>query len=236
MSQTSSDNEYTIEIKIDDTKLKYLLENNFCLCCFRVVSSSSNGTPLVWIVDKDLFKVIRITWNALYGAYISKRQDQICLNYKASFEGRTDLKINLGQIIVVNDKGLLSSPTSNGTKGAITISNENPNCYTCGISEYAGKNESGDDIFNPFCRFPLLSNSQNIITPTKKIALMFTSRKIEPANEIDEKAPSSGIIVDLSASNKRTVTYDETGGWSADNLGESSTFASNSDMSLLLIT
>jgi hypothetical protein len=224
---------YQVSIKMNEKTLALMKENDYKLYAFRAVEKKGGGAgkPLVWKVITDILSTNTMSWNVSYGGYISTQS----LDENSCIDQRDDQIINLGDTFSIDNKGVPRVISGTGTKGTIAFHNESPNDYTCGISEYAGKDTSGNDIFNPMCGFTILHGDfSDLITPITRLLLMFATDTIETATVI-EKALSSGIVVDLSASNKREVTYDEAGGWSADNLGESIPFASNSDMSPLLI-
>ena len=85
------------------------------------------------------------------------------------------------------------------------------------------------------CAFPILgAGSARVITPITKIALIFSTEKIETATVIT-KAMSAGAFIDLTGTDSRVVNYNIDEGWSAKGGNWLKNFNAYTDLKKLLI-
>jgi hypothetical protein len=200
LSKNFESNNYSVEIHMESDTVNQLRDNGFHLYAFRAVYGPSTGKSVVWVVDDDIQNNITITWTFQYGAFISSQSSAA----GTIITNRTDKKTDLGQAFVVDSAGHVNVVP--GTAGVITISNNYSKEYTCGISEYK------DGVFNPLCASDLPPDVSCMITPIKKVALMFSTQVIEPATVI-EVSVGPGIVIDLTDMNNRDVNFDIVSGW-----------------------
>jgi len=65
----------------------------------------------------------------------------------------------------------------------------------------------------PLCAFPLFGNNMDVIIPIEKVLLMFSTTPVNTGTVI-EQSYGSGLLIDLTAENHRSVGYDINKGWS----------------------
>lgn len=224
---------YGVEISMDNKVANDLKNKGFKLYAFRAVEGPKGGKPLVWMSTGNYFAKTNIGWEVGYGAFISAQgitsNQEATVHSGMNYDSRTDLPIELGQKMVVSEVGAVSV-VGEGTKDTISIVDRQNQDYICGISEYK------NGAFNPLCAFPLIAGATDLITPISKIVLMFATETVRTATVV-EKALGPGITVDLTSTPNRAVYYDPdpAKGWSADTQGSAKPFASDADISPLLI-
>jgi len=226
--------EYKVNITIDDDSLKTLKADGFNLYAFRAVKGPQNGQPLVWYSRPatKIFASSNISWKVNYGAFVSLSDGKLNVQHTipngAEFDTREDKVINLGQKMIVDGSGNVSV-TPDGVADTIAITNNNKNeAYVCGISEYK------NNAFNPMCAFPLIQNNSDLITPIAQIVLMFATDTVRTATVV-ERSLGPGIVIDLTSSPERSVSYSVSGTWKADVNGYAENFASDAEMNPFLI-
>lgn len=224
--------DYTVTINMDADTISALSQSNFYLYGFKAVSSSDKaGRPLTWFKmgsEKKILSKTYVEWSDNYQAYISN--DKIVENTQIRVGNPVDIKT--GQTWEL-DKGV----TNMGPSNDISILNETGDQLTCGISEKLDDQAE----FQPYCAFPLYSQNLQIITPIEKILMMFSTENVAPGTVVtylyDLKATGanagtyhakvietavesnnlasilSGILIDLTGSTQREVTYSINEGW-----------------------
>jgi hypothetical protein len=223
--------EYTVNIEMKENTVNELIDGNFQLYAFRAVKGPTGGKPVVWFTTGDILQSTEISWETDYGAFISIKgntpgKNGLQISNNAEISSRTDKPIELGQKMVVSEKGKVD--VVEGTPDTISIYNNHDRDYTCGISE------KKDDKFNPLCAFPLARTITDLITPISKIALMFATQTVKTATVV-EKAIGPGILLDLTAEPSRDISYSLDTKWKADNKGPKTVFNSDDPLNPLLI-
>ena len=97
--------------------------------------------------------------------------------------------------------------TKTGEPVAITIYNNVPSEFTCGISQ---KVDSG---VSPLCAFPIYNGMTELFVPVEKVLLMFATTPVNTGTVIIQ-AYAPGMIVELTGVSEREVSYDLDTLWS----------------------
>jgi hypothetical protein len=209
---------YEVTINMTAETVSQLLAAGFFLYGFKAVQASiTGGSPVVWFATQEFSATTMINWQEQYQAYTSNSQIIPGGDIVASFAAG----ITLGETLNVTAGGV-GDVTSTGLPTAISILN------TCGISELQGT------TYNALCAFPLFGNNEDVIAPIEKVFLMFSTQPVDTGTVI-EQSYGPGILIDLTASNQRTVNYDINAGWNWGGFSWAQQFPPNSNLVPLLI-
>lgn len=194
---------YKITIAMSESTVSGLLEQGYYLYAFKAVQTSQGGgAPLVWFKTQQLSLTTEIDWQEQYQAYVSS--SSIVPNGKVVATNAVD--IDLGQQWDVNKAG--GGPVvKRGPVTAISINNTDSRPWTTGISQNI------DGKPSPMCAFPLNGMTLDVIAPIQKVLLMFATDSVNTGTVIYQSF-SQGVLVDLTSSNFRPVTFDLNQGWS----------------------
>jgi len=215
---------YEVTINMTAETVSQLLAAGFFLYGFKAVQASiTGGSPVVWFATQEFSATTMINWQEQYQAYTSNSQIIPGGNIVASFAAG----ITLGETLNVTAGGV-GDVTSTGLPTAISILNTVSTPFTCGISELQGA------TYNALCAFPLFGNNEDVIAPIEKVFLMFSTQPVNTGTVI-EQSYGPGILIDLTASNQRTVNYDINAGWSWGGFSWAQQFPPNSNLVPLLI-
>ena len=196
---------YEIDISLSPETVKELKDGGYALYGFKAVKSTVVGAaPLVWFTDLNFLNTTRVKWTEQYQAYIST--DQIISN--GVIDASANVDINLGQTANVDEDQNLT-PVSEGTPLAISIFNQSSMPLTAGISQM------NNGSANPMCAIPLHGNMLDVVVPIEKVLLTFASNTVNTGTVI-YKAYASGLLIDLTSANTRSVSFDINNGWTWD--------------------
>lgn len=218
---------FSITINISPKDLQILKSEGYSLYGFKSVICSANGSPTVWFnipVEKLLEKTI-ITWQEEFHAYnsISTIAPQVKIepkNITPTYLGQL-IKIEKGSGYVLSGKG--------GDDGAISFINADYESFTIGVKQMV------NGVSNILCAFPILGTGYSrIITPINKIALIFSTERIEVGTVLT-KAISAGSFINLTGANTRVVDYFTNEGWKANGEVWLKNFDAFTDLKKLLI-
>jgi hypothetical protein len=216
--------DYQVTISMSAATVQALLAGNFYLYGFKAVQATQGGgAPLVWFQTQTFSTQTIVLWQEQYQAYTSTNQVIPNGQILASFS--TD--IDLGQTLQVQSGGV-GPVIDGGPDTAISILNTTSMQFTCGIAETV----SGSA--NPLCAFPLYGNNMDVIAPIEKVLLMFSTLPVNTGTVVMQ-AYSSSILIDLTADNQRSVTYDINAGWSWGGYSWAQQIPPNSQLVPLLI-
>jgi hypothetical protein len=194
---------YSVMITMSAATVQALLAGNYYLYGFKAVQATQGGgAPLVWFQTQGYSASTNVAWTEQYQAYTST--SQIIPNGQITASFSTD--IDLGQTLQVQAGGI-GQVVNGGPSTAISILNQTSTQFTCGISQ------TQNGVSAPLCAFPLYGNQMDVIVPIEKVLLMFSTLPVNTGTVIYQ-AYSSGILVDLTASNQRSVGFDINAGWS----------------------
>jgi hypothetical protein len=215
---------YEIDVSLSPDTVTQLKAEGFALYGFKAVSTTIGGAaPLVWFRTLTFLNTTKVKWTEQYQAYIST--SAIITN--GEIDASTNVDMDLGATANVDASGNLT-PVGGGAAGAISINNQSSNHWTCGISQMAG------NTANPMCAIPLNGNMLDEVVPIEKVLLTFASNTVDMGTVI-YKCFSSGLMVDLTAANTRSVAFDIDKGWQWDGGTWASQVAPNANLVPLLI-
>ena len=218
--------QYGIDIDMPPATVQALQSGNYSLYAFKAVKFAQWGAaPLVWSRQGpgQYSTRTQVAWEARYFAYSST--SGIIPNGKVT--ASASLEVQLGQTVAVRDGGYLSVSWQ-GPPQAISFNNGPYGEFTCGISQLAGGSA------NPVCAFPMMRHTSSFITPVEKVLLMFSAMTADTGTVI-ERSPGPGVLVDLTGSNKRAVSYDINKGWAWGGSSWGRGIAANESLGQLLI-
>ena len=215
---------YEIDVTLSADTVTQLKDEGFALYGFKAVATTIGGAaPLVWFRTLTFLNTTKVKWTEQYQAYIST--SAIITNGEIDASANVDM--DLGATANVDAAGNLT-PVGGGTAGAISINNQSTNHWTCGISQMAGTTA------NPMCAIPLNGKMLDVVVPIEKVLLTFASNTVDTGTVI-YKCFSSGLMIDLTASNTRAVAFDIDKGWSWDGGTWATEIAPNANLVPLLI-
>ncbi|TWF56764.1 hypothetical protein FHW37_102403 [Neorhizobium alkalisoli] len=194
---------YGVAIQMTDATVTALSNGNYLLYGFKGVQANmGGGRPLVWFKSADYGTETDVSWEIQYQAYTSR--SEIIPN--GQIKGLTPYNINLGQKLKVQTpQG--SGNVVEGDPGNISILNLTTDQMTCGISEVV------EGTAQPLCAFPLYGNGLDAMVPIQKVLLTFSTKVVNTGTVI-EQAYSQSILIDLTSSTHRAVSFDINKGWS----------------------
>lgn len=198
---------FSIIISISPDDVKILRETGYSLHGFKSVAAAGDGSPTVWfrLPAEKLLTATKITWQEQFEAYNSTST----VAPKVVIEPSNTIQTDLGELVTIQMGSGNIESTSDGYPGAVSFLNMNTQRFTVGISQFV----NGES--NILCAFPILgAGASKVITPITKIALIFSTEKIETATVIN-KAMSAGAYIDLRGVDSRSVSYAINTGWSA---------------------
>jgi hypothetical protein len=183
-----------------------LTSNKYQLYAFKGVQTSASGYPVVWFVTTTFGLTTAVKWSEQYQAYTTTGS----LVPGGSVTATNPYNINLHQTFDVTGSSGTGVVVNGGVESAITIANQtSPGVpFIAGISEIVGTSS------NPLCAFTLFGTTTLQIAPVEQVLLMFATQTYNTGAVI-ENAFTSGVLVDLTASNQRSVNYDINTGWSS---------------------
>ncbi len=217
---------YSITITMDQTTVNALSTGGFYLYGFKAVRTTSAGAPVVWFETATFGLNTVISWVENYQAYTSNSQVVPGGQVVAS----NSYPIGLNQTLnVTAPAGTGTVDTQSGTPQAIEIANETTTQFTCGISQ---SNPQGQ--VTPMCAFTLYGNFTDVIAPIEKVLLMFSTLAINTGTVVEQSC-SPALLIDLTAENTRTVSFDINQGWSWGGGSWAQNYAANTQLVPLLI-
>ena len=195
---------YSISVQMSQDTVNALSQNNFVLYGFKAVRTTAPGAPLVWFQTTAYGLDTNLSWDQEYQAYTSTSAIVPGGEVRATNSYKTDL----GQTLDVTDKSGTGTVVQDGTAGAISLLNKTSTQFTCGISE---RQPNGG--VTPTCAFSLFGNNLDVIAPIQRVLLLFSTLPVNTGTVI-YKAYSAGLLIDLTGTTSRTVSYDVNAGWS----------------------
>ncbi|MDI1328364.1 MAG: hypothetical protein PSV23_16360 [Brevundimonas sp.] len=194
---------YEIDIALSSDTITALKTQGFSLYAFKAVQSTiQGGAPLVWFKTNNFLPSTQVVWQEQYQAYISTSQ----IISGGAVNAQNSIDMNLGDTADVDQYGNLMS-ASGGTESAISVLNQGPQPWTCGISQLT------NGVANPMCAIPLNGNMMDVVAPIERVLLTFATNTVNTGT-VQYKCFSSGVLVDLTAAQTRAVSFDINQGWS----------------------
>lgn len=217
---------YEIDITMAQATVDKLTDNGYQLFAFKgVQSNAGGGQPVIWFTSTDFGKSTKVKWSEQYQGYTTRS----AIVSRGSITGANAYNMNLNQTLDVNDKSGTGVVVNGGSLHAISIENRSGVPFTSGISQTLS---TGDT--NPLCAFPLFGTSTLQIAPIEKVLLMFATNSLNTGTVIFN-AFTIGVLIDLTSSNQRQVSYDIDSGWDYGNNGWGQDVTNNAFLAPLLI-
>ncbi|MDI1328362.1 MAG: hypothetical protein PSV23_16350 [Brevundimonas sp.] len=223
----------TLTISLSSATVQALSTGNLALYGFAAVSYGpvltaavgyGGGYPLVWFRIPHCLQSTVVTLSDPAAAFISTT----ALSGNAVVAMSASAPADVGQTVQVATTGLLTTEAS-GQPGVISVVNQGPSPWTCGLSADAGPGPA------PICAFPLHGNSMDMIGPTAKVLVMFAIDKI-PVGSAVSTAYAEGLFIDFQTETARAVSFDIDQGWSWGNGTWAAVVPPQTDLGALLIT
>ncbi len=193
---------YSVDITLSPETVTALNGGTYYLYGFKAVQATQGGgKPLVWFKTEAYSANTNVAWTEDYEAYTSRNSIITNGEITASFS----TPANLGETLQVQPGGV-GPVVAGGPDTAISILNTTDDQFTCGISERQ------DGVAKPMCAFPLYGNQMDVIAPIEKVLFMFSTKPVNTGTVV-EQAYSSSILIDLTSSNNRAVSFDINKGW-----------------------
>jgi hypothetical protein len=206
-----------------------LAASGFFLYGFKAVRSADQACrPLVWFKTADYSALTTVCWREQVQAYTST--SYITANNFITAGFSTD--IAPGQTLDVLDKGLGVLVAS--SQSVISIFNTTHTRFTCGLQQAVG------GIFSPLCALPLYGGTRTVIAPSPRILLVFSTGLLRPGTVVEswdafDGTTGPGILIELTDSHQRDVTYDINSDWSWNSQGWARHVAAHGSLSPWLI-
>jgi len=221
--------DYTINVAMSQDTVDELQNEGFRLYGFKGVQTTiGGGAPVVWFETQTYSIATQITWLETYQAYTSLSAIVPSGQIKAS----AAYDIDLGQTLQVTGQAGTGQVAQGGTPGAISIQNTISTKFTCGVSQV--QNVNGKPTPTPLCAFPLHGNGLDAMAPIELVLLMFATPQINTGTVI-YKAFSQGVLINLTGSTERDVSYDIDKGWTWGGGAWAQTVPADAALSPLLI-
>ncbi|HEU0249811.1 MAG TPA: hypothetical protein VFR48_03710 [Solirubrobacteraceae bacterium] len=199
---------YQISIEMEQETVEALRADGYYLFGFKAVKASGAGKPLVWFRTLDYATETKLNWVEQYQAYTAKSE----IISKGQITASNSYSIDLGQTLnVTGSAGTGSVDTQHGTAHTISIHNLTTTRFTTGISQPQPMGQGT----SPMCAFNLYGLNLDEIAPIEQVLLMFSTKPVITGT-VAEEAYSSGLIIDLTARQSRTVKYMIDDGWAWD--------------------
>jgi hypothetical protein len=203
-STSTAPDPYRMTIAMTAETVEALSASGFSLYGFKAVGSSDlAGVPLVWFVTRRYSLSTVVTWRGEYQAYTATHSaaPSVSVDAAASYD------IVPGQVLEVVHSTGTGAVVSGGTPGAISIHNETTTPFICGISQ-----RDADGVA-PVAAFPLYGNGLQVVVPLEQVLLVFSTARFAPGTPVTA-SPGLGVLVALSGTDERQVSYDINAGWS----------------------
>jgi hypothetical protein len=204
---------YSIQLNIPKATLTQLVAGGYSLYGFKGVQAGQAGVPLVWFATNAILESNLLTWTEQYSAYMS---ESTTLAPNTVIAASDTCPIGLEQAVTASQVGL-GTPTESQNPGISITNTSNPGMsFNCGIALMppAGDASQGG---NPLCAFTLPPSMTDEMIPIEQVVLFFSTEEISTGTVL-EQSSSWAVLIDLTANNNMTVTYDLTqqGGWVAE--------------------
>jgi hypothetical protein len=239
-TQSSTSSHFSVNISLSSETVQKLKDGGFQLYGFKVVKASGRGVPLVWFATNQYLVNTTVDWSENYQAYISTQLNpnpgdviKPCHSTRLKADAKaisacSSQFINLGEQMIVDKYGN-TSVLRGGEVGAILILNKAQMQWTSGISQAVATS-----IPNPLSAFPLYGNNKLVITPIKKVLLMFASEPVNTGTVV-VKSSAAVVLVDLTDVQSHDLTYDINNGWGPTDQVWAKIISVTSDITQLLI-
>jgi hypothetical protein len=204
--------QYSITLTIPQATVAQLVAGGYWLHGFKAVKSASpGGAPVVWFATQNFLESNLLTWSEQYEAYLSESTP---LGPGVQINASTSCAIDLQQQVTASPLGL-GTPEESASAG-ISIINGSNIPFNCGLmlQQPSGIGSSGGNAPTPLCAFSLPPTMTDEMLPMEQVVMMFATNE-NKSGSVLEQSTSWAVVVDLTANNSMSVTYDlsQPGGW-----------------------
>jgi hypothetical protein len=214
---------YQVDISMPQVTVQALQQNGFTLVALHAMQAGFRAVPTAWFCTTGFAPSMQVAWVEQYQAYTSG--SMVMPNARISMDSAYN--IGLGQQMSVTGPGNMQV-SAGGPGNAITLANQTMSQITCGIAVSAPGYSSA-----PVCAVPLYPGVAQTIMPVPKVLLMFSDAPVG-AGTVLEQANGPALLVDLSGSSTRQVSYDVNSGWSCGGQPWGQTYPSGTSLAPLL--
>lgn len=236
-----------ISITINSQSVSALNRSGAKLIICKSVGNSDQATfPLLWSVLSPISESMHVSYKSEMQAYTSTA---VTIQPGQVVEQNSSALIAPGQIFVVDQNAGGGGQIKNGGQppSAVNFQNATGVQYTCGLMQAQG---SGNLV--PYCFAPLFgAGDQETFFPLDKILLGFcTGKAVEGmylTNLVGLVAPAAlhmdravarvtkTVLVDLTSSDKRAISFDVNAGWSWGEETWAQTYPATTPLAAILI-
>lgn len=216
-----------ITLNLDNATVNSFSASGIKLLAWKSVGNSDLATkPLIWSVFQTLFQTNYVSYDSPFSAYTA---ECTTITEGTVVLPNSQYPIETDQTLALTAKGG-ATVVSGGTAGAVTVTNSDSVSYLCGLSQAEGAQQA----MVPYCAATIYPGFAETFYPVDKVLLAFSSAALAQGEYIGSLAGSpvsqpaavsnrataifgmSMLLVDLSASDSRTVSYSMDQGWSND--------------------
>jgi len=207
-----------IVIAMPPQTVEALIVNGYSLYAYQVVRGPAGGRPLPWARTSAIAQTVVLAWTEAYQAYVSRAHGPV--STIASYE------IQPGQTLHVTSPGGSGEVKDGGVADAVGILNQTTEPLTAGIAL------EQDGSARPLCAFPLHGGNLVLVEPEKEVFLLFSAL----GGQSDAgQSLGPGVLVDLSDTTERMLTFDIDRGWSSEGAAWARPLPPLTDLGTLLI-
>ena len=217
--------QFNVNIAINQNDVATLKNQGFKLFAFKAVGTSiQGGAPLVWFETQSYLANTTVKWEESYRAYIAQGTQ---IDPTTEIVASNSADIDLGQTMTISTTGVLDVKKE-GPENHISVIASQGQSWTTGLSQFV------DGIAKPLCAVPILSGFLDRFTPIEKVLFMFATAPYT-AGTVIVQAFSPGILVDLTGTSNRSITYNIQDGWGPTTETWADNIPVNSSLTPLLI-
>ncbi len=214
-----------ITLTLDNATVNSFSASGIKLLAWKSIGNSDlTAKPLIWSVFQTLFQTNYVSYDSPFSAYTAERPT---ITEGTVVLPNSEYPIDTNQTLAIIAKGV-ATVVSGGTAGAVTVTNSDNVSYLCGLSQAEGDQQA----VAPYCAATIYPGFAETFYPVDKVLLAFSSADVAQGEYIAYLADSpasqpaavtgrataifglSMLLVDLSASDSRTVSYSIDQGWS----------------------
>jgi hypothetical protein len=217
-----------ITLTLDDATVNAFGGSGIKLLAWKCVGNSDLATkPLIWSVFQTVYQKNYVSYGSSFSVYTA---ENTAVTEGSVILPNSEYPIGTDQTLVLTANGGVKV-VSGGTVGAVAVTSSSDNIsYTCGLSQAQGGSQSGV----PYCGATIYPGFEETFYPIDKVLLAFsssnlsqgeyiaslntpvTSRMAAITAQVTAITGLSMLLVDLTGSDSRSVSYSIGKGWSKD--------------------
>jgi hypothetical protein len=234
----------TITLTLDDATVNALSGSGIKLLAWKCVGNSDAGTkPLIWSVYQTLYMNNYVSYGPSFSVYTA---ENTAITKGTVILPNSQYPIDTDETLVLSADGSAKA-VNGGTAGAVTVISNATISYTCGLSQAQGSSQS----IVPYCGATIYPGFEETFYPVDKVLLALSSANLSQGQYIaslDGSVTSatsvraataaigrSMLLVDLTGSDSRSVSYSIDKGWSNDGGVWAKQYPSNTPLNSVVI-